>query len=174
MAIFAASETALIGSVVGSYFYLRFNTSHWPPPDTPKPTLLAPIVLTTVLATAIVPFRAALASARRGERGRALTLVGLATCIQAAYLGVQIHLFTGDLARFTPQQSAYASVYYVLLGAAHVHVAIGLLFDLWLLVRLSARLTPYRLIALDAVCFYWTVVVAITVVVLITELSPRI
>jgi heme/copper-type cytochrome/quinol oxidase subunit 3 len=173
MAIFLASEVTLIGSIIGSYFYLCFNTSQWPPAGTPEPTLRAPLLLTLALAASLLPFRAALAAARRGARQAALALLAAATCIQAAYLGVQIHLFADELARFTPQQSAYASVYYVLLGAAHAHVVVGLLLDLWLLVRLSRRLTPYRLVALDAVALYWAVVVALTVAVVITELSPR-
>jgi heme/copper-type cytochrome/quinol oxidase subunit 3 len=173
MAIFLVSELTLIGSIIGSYFYLCFNTSQWPPAGTPEPTLRGPLVLTLALAASLLPFRAALAAARRGARGAALALLAGATCIQSAYLGIQIHLFADDLARFTPQQSAYASVYYVLLGAAHAHVVVGLFFDLWLLMRLSTRLTPYRLVALDAVALYWAVVVALTVAMVITELSPR-
>lgn len=173
MAIFLISEGTLVGSVIGSYFYLCFNTRQWPPAGTPEPTLLAPLVLTAVLAASLLPLRGALSSARQGARGRALALLALATCIQAGYLGVQIHLFTNELRRFTPQQSAYASIYYVLLGTSHAHVVVGLLFDLWLLARLSSRLTRYRLVALDAAALYWTVVVVLTVAVVGTELWPR-
>lgn len=173
MAIFAATEATLIGSIIGSYFYLRFNTSHWPPPGTPKPALLGPIVLTVALVASLVPFQAAVSAARRGLRGRTLALVALATCIQGVYLAIQIHLFVGNLTQFTPQQSAYGSIYYVLLGADHAHVAVGLLFDVWLLARLSSRLTPYRLVALEASGLYWIVVAALTVAVTATELSAR-
>jgi heme/copper-type cytochrome/quinol oxidase subunit 3 len=126
-----------------------------------------------MLAASMVPLRAAVSSARRSDRGRTIALLVVSTSIQAVYLGVQIHLFVNSLAQFGPRQSAYASIYYVLLGAAHTHVAIGLLLDLWLLARFSSRLTHYRLVALEAVALYWAVVVGITVLVAITELSPR-
>lgn len=173
MAVFVAAEATLIGTIVGSYVYLRINTAVWPPHGTPEPAVVAPAVLTAALLASVVPFVGAVRAARRGLRSRSVALLATATCIQAAYLGVQIHLFVDDLARFAPQASAYASIYYVLLGAAHAHVVVGLLFDAWLLVRLASRLTPYRLVALESVGLYWYVVAGMTVVVLCTELSPR-
>lgn len=174
MMVFVASEVTLVGSIVGSYLYLRVTTSRWPPPGTPEPALVAPLVLAGVLGVSLLPLAGALGSARRGERLRALAFLALATLVQAAYLGVQIDLFVGNLAQFAPQQSAYASVYYVLLGADHFHVVVGLLLDAWLLARLAVRLTPYRLVALEAVVLYWAVVVGITFVVVATQLSPRV
>lgn len=173
MALFLAAEATLVGTVIGSYVYLRLNTKVWPPAGTPEPAILWPAALTGVLLFSLVPFRASVSAARRGSQGRAIGLLLLATCIQVAYLGAQIHLFEADLARFTPQTSAYASIYYVLLGAAHAHVALGLLFDAWLLARLASRLTRYRLVALESVALYWYVVAGLTVIVLCTELSPR-
>jgi cytochrome c oxidase subunit 3 len=173
MALFAAAEATLVAAIVGSYFYLRVNTAVWPPRGIPEPSLAAPLLLTALLLVAIVPFQAAVALGRRGQRERAFALLAVAACAQAAYFGIQIHLFTDSLDRFTPQSSAYASIYYVLLGASHAHVALGLLFDLWLLMRLAFRLTPYRLRALESVGLYWIVVSALTIAVTITELSPR-
>jgi cytochrome c oxidase subunit 3 len=174
MALFAAAEATLVGVLIGSYFYLRFESASWPPPGIPEPQLVEPLVLMSVLAAALAPFAGALAAARAGHRGRALTLVGAASALQATCLALQLHLFLADLARFTPQENAYASIYYVLLGADHAHIALGLLFDLWLLLRLSTRLTPYRLAALQAVALYWVVVVGMTVAVTITTVSARI
>ncbi len=173
MAVFVAAEVTLIGTIVGSYVYLRINTAAWPPHGTPEPAVVAPALLTAALLASIVPYVGAIRGARRGLRSRSAALLALAMCIQAAYFGMQIHRFVDDLAQFTPQASAYASIYYVLLGAAHAHVAVGLLFDAWLLVRLATRLTPYRLVALESVGLYWYVVAGMTVVVLCTELSPR-
>jgi cytochrome c oxidase subunit 3 len=173
MALFVAAETTLVGAIVGSYFYLRINTHVWPPRGIPMPSVLAPVVLTAVLAAALIPFGGALALARRGHRAPAFALLALATCVQAAYFAIQIHLFSDSLGQFGPQANAYASIYYVLLGADHAHVAVGLLFDAWLIVRLAFRLTPYRLRALQAVALYWSAVVVLTVVVVLTELSPR-
>lgn len=173
MAVFLAAEVTLLGTVVGSYVYLRINTKVWPPAGTPEPAILGPVLVTAVLLVSLAPFRAAAVAAQHGRRGRAVGFLVLATCLQLVYLGAQIHLLEADLSRFTPQTSAYASIYYVLLGVAHAHVALGLLFDAWLLARLASRLTRYRLVALEAVALYWYVIAGVTVVVLCTQLSPR-
>jgi heme/copper-type cytochrome/quinol oxidase subunit 3 len=83
-----------------------------------------------------------------------------------------VHLYRDDLAAFTPQQHAYGSLYFTLLGASHAHVAVGLLLDLWLLGKLVRGLTPYRVNAAQAIALYWYAVSAITVVVTLTVLSP--
>ncbi len=164
MALFVAAEATLVGTVVGSYVYLGVNTKVWPPAGTPEPAILGPALLTAVLLGSLLPFHAAVVAAQHGLQGRATGLLALATCIQVVYLGGQVHLLEADLSRFTPQASAYASIYYVLLGVAHAHVALGLLFDAWLLARLASRLTRYRLVALESVALYWYVVAALTVV----------
>ena len=84
----------------------------------------------------------------------------------------QVHEYVGDLARFTPHDHAYGSIYFTLLGADHAHVALGLLFDLWLLAKLARGLTTYRLNALQAIALYWHAVNVITIVVTLTVLSP--
>jgi heme/copper-type cytochrome/quinol oxidase subunit 3 len=173
MAVFLAAEATLFGAILGSYFYLRFNTPRWPPSGTPAPDLLLPVVLTSLLITTSAPVQAALGFARRGLRGRAWWALLLATAVQTTYLGVQIHLMGDDLAQFTPRTSAYASIYYVLIGAGHAHVLFGVLLDIWLLTRLGTRLTRYRLVALQVTALYWHVINGLTVLVLLTQLSPR-
>jgi heme/copper-type cytochrome/quinol oxidase subunit 3 len=172
MVIFAASEATLLGAIAGSYWFLRVNTAVWPPHGIGKPTILEPALLAAGLLATLAPFGLAVRAARRGRRGQAFALVLGATALQTAYLAIQLHLFLDDLSRFQPQGSAYASVYYVMLGADHAHIAIGLLFDAWLLARLARRLTTYRLVALEAIRFYWTVVCFVTVVITITQVSP--
>jgi heme/copper-type cytochrome/quinol oxidase subunit 3 len=174
MLIFLATETTLFGTMVGSYFYLRLNTSHWPPPGTPEPRVVAPAVLTVLLLSATVPLRASLTAARRGRRGRAIAMLLTAAVIQAAYLAAQVDLYARDLTHFKPQASAYASIYYTLLAVGHFHVFLGLLLDVWVLARLSTVLTRYRIAGLHVVTLYWYVINALTVVVLLIEVSPRI
>lgn len=174
MLIFLAAETTLFGTIVGSYFYLRLNTSHWPPPGTPEPRVLAPALLTALLLSATLPLRASLTAARRGRRGRAVATLLIAGVIQAAYLAAQIDLYTRDLTHFKPQASAYASIYYTLLAVGHFHVFLGLLLDVWVLARLSVALTRYRIAGLHVVTLYWHVINGLTVAVLLVEVSPRI
>ena len=51
-------------------------------------------------------------------------------------------------------------------------VVLGLLIDLWLLVRLSGGLTEYRVTGVRAAALYWYVVAGISVAVLVTQVSP--
>ena len=68
-------------------------------------------------------------------------LTALALVMQSCYLTVQILSYIHDLGDFSPGTNAYGSVYFTLLGAHHIHIVVGLLLDLWLLVRLSGGLT---------------------------------
>jgi heme/copper-type cytochrome/quinol oxidase subunit 3 len=172
IALFIASEATLFGTLIGSYFYLRFNTLQWPPPGVPDPKVVVPLVLTAVLVATSVPMQAAVAAARGGRRLRAWWLLALALLVQTGYFAMQVHLFADDLAKFRPQGSSYASIYFTLVGADHAHVAIGLLLDLWLLAKLVGGLTRYRLTGLRVVAFYWHFVNAVSVAVVLTQLSP--
>ncbi len=171
--VFLASEATLIGTLVGSYFYLRFNTSPWPPHGTPEPRVVAPLVLTLVLVAAAGVVYAALWNARRGRRFAALGALALATFVQGVYLALQIALMRSDLDHYSPRTSAYSSIYYTLSGAAHAHVAVGLLIDLWLVARIASRITPYRLVGLRVATLYWSVVSVLAVVVFLTQVSPK-
>jgi heme/copper-type cytochrome/quinol oxidase subunit 3 len=83
-----------------------------------------------------------------------------------------VHEYAADLRHFGPGTHAYGSIYYTLLGADHVHVGIGLLFNAWLLAKLARGLTLYRLNALQAIAFYWHAVNVLTTVVTLVVISP--
>jgi cytochrome c oxidase subunit I+III len=172
MAIFLATEVALFGSLIGSYFYLRFTSPQWPQGGIAAPSVALPLVLTAVLVASTVPMAAAAAVARRGRLQSAWLLIALATLLQAGYLAVQIVQYIHDVGTFAPDTNAYSSIYYTLLGAHHAHVAVGLLLDAWLLGRLLGGLTHYRVVAVRAIALYWYVVSAIAVVVVAIQVSP--
>jgi cytochrome c oxidase subunit III len=172
IALFVATEATLFGTLIGSYFYLRFNNLQWPPPGVPEPKVALPLVLTGVLLATSLPLQAAVSAARDARRVRAWWLVALALLVQAGYFAMQVHLFADDLAKLRPQGSSYASIYVTLVGADHAHVFVGLLLDLWLLARLATGLTNYRLVGLRVVTFYWHFVNVLTVAVVLTQLSP--
>jgi len=169
-----ASESTLFGCLIGTYFYLRFESPTWPPVGIPAPSLLTPIVLALVLAASAIPLRLATRAAHSARVAGAWLLVVVALLVQAGYLAYAIHDFRDHLHAFTPQTNAYGSIYYVLLGADHAHVAVGLLLSAWLLLKLSRGLTTYRLNALDAIAFYWYAVIVLTLVLTATILSARI
>lgn len=162
---FVATEATLFGVLLGTYFYLRVRAVHWPPPGTPEPKVVLPLVLAGILAAASIPVFLGSRAATAGlvRRAQAFFLVALA--VQSAYFGIQVYEMASDLDEFTPQQNSYGSIYYTLLGAEHTHVAVGILMSAWLVLRLVSGLTRYRLAAVRAIAFYWYAVAAIGVVV---------
>jgi heme/copper-type cytochrome/quinol oxidase subunit 3 len=173
MAIFVATEATLFGTIIGTYGYLRFHNAHWPPPQIAKPPVLAPLLLTVALLTTSVAMQRAWHAGRQGLRISALRWLAAASLVQGVYLVWQVHDYVDQLHRMKPQASAYASVYFTLLGADHLHVLVGLLLNAWLLARFATGLSRYRLVALQSIAFYWYAVNTITAVVLLVQLSPH-
>jgi len=172
MLVFVAGEATLFGCLLGSYFYLRLQSVHWPQGGIEPKDPLVPIVLVGVLAATSVFMQLASAAAVRGRAWAAVAPLLLALLVQTGYFAFEVHDFRADLATFSPHDNAYASIYYTLLGADHAHVALGLLLNAWVLFRLLGGLTTYRLNALRAVTLYWHAVNVITIVVTATILSP--
>jgi heme/copper-type cytochrome/quinol oxidase subunit 3 len=166
VAMLIATEAALFGMMIGSYMYLRLKAPVWPPRGIPEPKLLVPLVLLGVLLVSTLPmWRAAHSAAPR-------RWLLLALLLQAGYFAMEVYDFQDDLHDFTPQQHAYGSLYYTLLGASHGHVAVGLLLDVWLLWKLLHGMTRYRANAVRAIAFYWYGVAVLTLLVTLTVLSP--
>jgi heme/copper-type cytochrome/quinol oxidase subunit 3 len=153
MAMLIASEAALFAMMIGSYFLLRFKNLAWPPPGIPEPKLLVPLTLLGVLLLSLVPL----------TKGWVL----VALLMQAGYFAMELQLYSDDLRTFTPQDHAYGSLYFTLLGADHAHVAVGLLLSAWLLWKRGDRVRK-------PVLFYWYAVAVLTVAVTLTVLSPAI
>jgi heme/copper-type cytochrome/quinol oxidase subunit 3 len=172
VALLIATEAALFGCMIATYFYLRFDAATWPPDGIEKPSVTLPLVFTAMLVISALPMLGALRAARAGRRGIAWGLLALATAVQATYLGLQIHLFVDDLAKFSPRDDAYGSIYFTLLGVHHFHVAVGLALSAWLLARLLGGMTNYRLLALRVITLYWMFVIAVAIPVVFTVLYP--
>jgi cytochrome c oxidase subunit 3 len=174
MAMLICTEAMLFGGLIGSYFYLASTARHWPPPGIAAPSIPLPLAITCALLLTAIPMRLAAAAAREGRPGPTVGLVLLAFVVQAGYLAVQIVLFRHDYVKFTPVDGgSYGSIYFTMLTADHAHVALGLLLNLWLMARVGlGGLTNYRVIATRAIAWYWYFVVAVTLLVTLTQLSP--
>jgi heme/copper-type cytochrome/quinol oxidase subunit 3 len=170
--LLVATESAFFGTLIASYFYLRLKVSQWPPAGIEPPDVTAPLILTGVLVSTSVPIFLAARAARAGRVRPAWLLLLAAVLVQAAYLGVQIHLFGSDLDRFEPGDNAYGSIYFTLLAAHHLHVLVGVLMVFWLLARLVFGLTNYRVVAVTVVAVYWYFVNVAAVAVVFTQISP--
>ena len=171
MAMLVASEATLFGTLIGSYYYLRFGTPHWPPFGTPEPRVVVPLILAGVMATTSLPMWLAVRAVRRGRLWVTRFLLVWALAVQVGYLVYEVHDYVHQLHHSVPQDNAYSSIYYTLLGADHVHVAVGIVFVVWLLWKLLGGLTAYRLRAVQVVAFYWLAVNLLTLIVIGVLLS---
>jgi heme/copper-type cytochrome/quinol oxidase subunit 3 len=172
MAVFVATEATLFGTLIGSYYDLRFNATQWPPLGVPDPKVALPLILLAVLVATSLPVQFASNLARAHRIGAAQLALLCALALQSAYLALQIHLYVDDLRKFTPQGSSYGSIYYTLVGAHHAHVVIGILLEVWFLIRFFGGMTNYRAVGLQATAFYWHAVNVLAVAVTIVQLSP--
>ena len=173
MLILIATEATLFGVFVGTYYYLRFRAPVWPPRGTPAPELVTPIALAAVLVLSVLPVVAASRAVARGRLPRTLLALAVAFVVQCGWLAYALHDYGRQLDELDASRNAYSSVYYTLLGAEHAHVALGVLFNAWLLWKLRRGLTLYRLNAVQAVALYWIFVGVVTVVVTAVLLSAR-
>lgn len=174
MAMLVASEAALFGAFFGTYYYLRFKSPHWPPLGTPEPRVVVPLILVGVLATTSVPMQLAAAAARAGRLAATRAFLVLALVVQCGYFAYEIHDLIDQLRVSQPQDNAYSSIYYLLLGADHAHVFVGLVLGVWLLGKLSTGLTSYRRNATQAIALYWHAVNLLTLFVIGTLLSATV
>jgi heme/copper-type cytochrome/quinol oxidase subunit 3 len=174
MAMVIASEGTLFGCFIGTYYYLRFKSPHWPPLGTPEPKVVVPLILVGVLLTTSLPMQLAANAAKRGAVWATRVLLVLALFVQSGYFAYEMHDLIDQLAKSQPTDNAYSSIYYTLLGADHAHVFIGLLLNLWLLWKLKTGLTMYRLNAVQAIAFYWHAVNLLTLVVIGALLSASV
>ena len=171
MAILVASEATLFGAFIGTYYYLRFRSPHWPPDGLPEPKVLVPLILVAALLASSIPMALASSAAQAGRLAATRRFLLLALVLQSGYFAYQVHDFSDQLQTFDITRNAYSSIYYTLLGADHAHVALGLLFNLWLLLKLTRGLTAYRRRAVQAIAFYWHAVNLLTLIVTVTLLS---
>jgi heme/copper-type cytochrome/quinol oxidase subunit 3 len=173
MVLFVCAEATLFGTLIATYFYLDFNAPSWPPAGVKAPSVVLPLVATAVLVLTTAPMVLSVIAARRGSSQIVIATIVVAALVQCCYLAGQILLFRHDLNQFSPQATAYGSIYFTLLAIHHAHVLLGILLDGWVLWQVAVRgLNNYRLIGVRAVALYWYVVNALAVLVVLTQLSP--
>ena len=134
-----ASEASLFAAFIGTFFYLRFQP---PLAAARRPRSRAwssPIVLAALLADEL-PDAGCFA---RGARAAGSAGRGSSSRSRSRPDGYLVYagprLLGPDLQRLTPTGNAYSSIHFVLLGADHAHVFVGILFYVWLLWKLAAR-----------------------------------
>ncbi|HEV2772417.1 MAG TPA: cytochrome c oxidase subunit 3 [Thermoleophilaceae bacterium] len=172
MMLLLATEAALFGTILASYYYLRFQVSEWPPPGIEPSPPDGPLLLTAVLVATSVPIFLASRAARLGRPRTSWRWLALALLVQCFYLAGQIGLFIEDYNKFSPTANAYTSIYFTLVAAHGAHVVVGMLLLAFLIVRLLSGLTNYRLVGVRVVALYWYFVNLIAIPVVLTQVFP--
>jgi cytochrome c oxidase subunit III len=172
MALLIATEATLFGTMIATYFYLRFQVVAWPPSGIEEPKVALPLALTGALVATSVPMFLAVRAARAGRSRAAVACIAPAVLVQCGYLAWQIVLYLDDLSKFSPQDTAYGSIYFTLLMTHHIHVFVGILLNLWIAYRLLGGLTAYRLTGIRGIALYWYFVNLAAIAVVLTQLSP--
>ena len=69
MALFLCAEATLFGTLIATYFYLDFNSRHWPPPGVRHPSVILPFIATGALLATTIPMWMAVRASRAPEIG---------------------------------------------------------------------------------------------------------
>lgn len=173
IALLIATEAALFGTLIASYFYLQVEAPAWPPRGVSVPDPLMPSILTGVLVATSLPMLLAARAIKGGRLTRIRLLLVGALAVDTAYLALQLNAYVDELAKHQPHDSAYSSIYYTLLGAHNAHVVVGMLLIVGILIKLRGGLTNYRANGIRAIGLYWHFTNAAAVAVLLTQISPR-
>jgi heme/copper-type cytochrome/quinol oxidase subunit 3 len=175
MVLFVLNEATLFACLIGSYFYLGVSNPAWPPPGIERPELELPLIMTVLLLTSSVTLVFAERAFEQGKRGRYYRGVAGTVLLGAAFLFVQFREYRAMLAHTGPTQHAYTSLFFTITGLHGTHVAFGLLFLLWALLReIKGTVTPARPLAIKNASLYWHFVDGVWLVILTSlYLSPR-
>jgi heme/copper-type cytochrome/quinol oxidase subunit 3 len=168
-----ATEGALFGTMIASYFYIRFRVVEWPPPGTPEPRVLEPAALTLLLVVTSAPMGLAVSGARRQIAERARTGLVVSCALATLYLAGVAWLLVDEWHKAPATKESYDSLFFTLQGAHAAHVLVGVLANLYLLLKIvRVPLTQYRVNGIWALGLYWHFVNVLAVVVLVTTISP--
>jgi heme/copper-type cytochrome/quinol oxidase subunit 3 len=171
MLMLFASEGVLFGAMIGTFFYLRFNTRVWPPHADPSPEVVVPLILVACLSTSSAFMQLAWRAVRTGRLVAARSLLVAALVVQCGYFAFEVQDYADKVHADPITTDAYSSIHFTLLGADHAHVFVGILLNVWLLWKLARGLTTYRANAAQAITWYWHFVNVVTWVVIGTLLS---
>ena len=121
MVVFVATEATLFGTLIGSYYDLRFRTPRWPPAGVPELKVAVPLILLAVLVSTSVPVQLASAFARAGRRAATQLALLTALVMQSGYLamgdlggpgpgGGNIQLHKGNASNTPPATPSFCPV----------------------------------------------------------------
>jgi len=153
MVLFLASEVMFFGGLFGSYFFLRTQTSPWPPSNVDL-GILEPALATVLLVTSSWTLQRAERAADRGDIPRMRALTSVTVAIGAVFLGSQVRTWFAD--DFGIASNAYGTLHYAMTGFHALHVSAGLVAMLAVLPVTASAIRARRPHgAMTATVYYW-------------------
>ena len=176
MVILIFTEATLFAILLTSYWYLRFQHGPvWPPDGIKKPDLFLVSIMTPILLLSSGPMHWAELGAKRGRSWQLRLGLVLTLAMGGTFLGLQVVEYLQKVKEFTPRTNAYGSLFFTITGFHGLHVAVGLLMNLWLQWNAGrGRFSAERHLAVQNVTLYWHFVDAVWVFILVSiYLSPH-
>ncbi|MFL6216533.1 MAG: heme-copper oxidase subunit III [Blastocatellia bacterium] len=167
-------EGTMFALALATYFYLRKNFAHWPPPPTPYPELLLPTINLIVILVSLAPaIRVHVLAIREGSQFQ----IQLALLAEIAFI---IAVLTMRFFEFRDlhcywDTHAYGSITWTLLGLHLLHLVASVCETALLFVwALTHRLDKKHRLDLSLLAIYWYFVVASWVIIYaVVFLGPR-
>lgn len=173
MVMLLAIESAVIGTLVTSYFYLRLGQPEWPPPGVDPPKLMLPTLNTMVLLASSVPMYLADHGISLG-RTRQL-FWGMLGAIALGLVFLVLKYVEYSAVDYRWDDHAYGSIVWLIIGFHSAHV-ISVMLKSVVVAVLAHRgfFSQRRLIGVQVNGLYWHFVVAIWVpLYLVIYWAPR-
>lgn len=155
-------ESAVFGTLIASFFYLRIGEMQWPPAGVKEPELLLPTINTVVLLASSVPMRIADRAVTAGNTRRLIGgLVGAIT-LAAVFLALKYVEYSQVPYRWSDH--AYGSIVWLMIGFHSAHVISLVLKTLVMLVlSFKGYFSEQRTLGVQVNGLYWHFVVAVWV-----------
>lgn len=118
-------EAVLFGSLIVSYFYLRFYAPDWPMGDISRPSLLLPSIGAVILLISSGPMYWADASIKRGNVRNLMIGLALSFVLGVGFLTLKFAEYSGY--DYNWATNAYGSITWTIVGFHSAHVITVLL-----------------------------------------------
>lgn len=153
-------EAAVFGALISSYFYLRLGHPQWPPAGVKPPDLLLPTLNTLILLASSVAIHWGDRGIDRGDQQALKWWMTTGIGLGVLFVVLKVVEYAG--VEYSPQDHAYASIVWTVVGYHTAHV-IALILKTLVLAVLAWRgyFTRERRLGVQINGMYWHFVVGV-------------
>lgn len=166
-------EGTMFALLIASYFYLRSDVVHWPPPTVSVPGLGIPLIGLLLLLVSALPMHLSDRAAEQHDRAGVLLWLGIGILFGLAVLVVRGVIFRTLDVKWN--QNAYGSIVWTILSlhASHVFASTVESIGLWLYFLLGRVEEKHYLYARVDTLYWYFVVAAWIPLFAVLYLAPR-